>query len=65
MRLTYVNAVAELCERVGADTDDVTTGIGHDGRIGHSFRSAGPGWGGSCLPDGHRCAVLDVGYRRS
>jgi len=50
MKLSYVNAVAELCERLGADVLDVTEGIGHDRRIGHAFLAPGPGWGGSCLP---------------
>jgi UDPglucose 6-dehydrogenase len=50
MKLSYVNAVAELCERLGADVADVTEGIGYDRRIGQSFLQPGPGWGGSCLP---------------
>lgn len=59
MKLSYVNAVAELCERVGADIGDVIEGMGHDRRIGTAFLSPGPGWGGSCLPkDTH--ALLQV-----
>lgn len=50
MKLSYVNAVAELCERLGADIDSVTEGMGYDRRIGRSFLKPGPGWGGSCLP---------------
>ncbi len=50
MKLSYVNSLAELCERLGADIGDVTEGIGYDRRIGQSFLSPGPGWGGSCLP---------------
>ncbi|MDU0289613.1 UDP-glucose/GDP-mannose dehydrogenase family protein [Saccharothrix longispora] len=50
MKLSYVNAVAELCELVGADVASVTEGMGHDRRIGQSFLRPGPGWGGSCLP---------------
>lgn len=50
MKLSYVNAVAELCERLGADVTDVTEGMGYDRRIGQSFLAPGPGWGGSCLP---------------
>lgn len=50
MKLSYVNAMAELCERLGADIGDVTEGIGYDRRIGQAFLSPGPGWGGSCLP---------------
>lgn len=50
MKLSYVNAMAELCERLDADIADVTEGIGYDKRIGQSFLSPGPGWGGSCLP---------------
>jgi UDPglucose 6-dehydrogenase len=50
MKLSYVNAVAELCERLDADVAAVTEGIGHDPRIGRAFLAPGPGWGGSCLP---------------
>lgn len=50
MKLSYVNSIAELCERLGADIDKVTEGMGHDRRIGRSFLKPGPGWGGSCLP---------------
>ncbi|QGK71926.1 nucleotide sugar dehydrogenase [Allosaccharopolyspora coralli] len=49
-KLSYVNAIAELCERLGADITDVTEGMGYDRRIGQSFLQPGPGWGGSCLP---------------
>jgi UDPglucose 6-dehydrogenase len=59
MKLSYVNAMAELCERLGADISDVTEGMGYDRRIGQSFLRPGPGWGGSCLPkDTH--AMLQV-----
>ena len=50
MKLSYVNAMAELCELLGADVLDVTEGMGYDRRIGQSFLAPGPGWGGSCLP---------------
>ncbi len=50
MKLSYVNALAELCERLDADITDVTDGMGYDRRIGQSFLAPGPGWGGSCLP---------------
>ncbi|MGC0366342.1 UDPglucose 6-dehydrogenase [Rhodococcus sp. 27YEA15] len=50
MKLSYVNAVAELCERLGADISDVTEGMSYDRRIGREFLNPGPGWGGSCLP---------------
>ncbi|GAA3666704.1 UDP-glucose/GDP-mannose dehydrogenase family protein [Lentzea roselyniae] len=49
-RLSFVNTIAELCEYLDADIDDVTTGMGYDERIGNSFLRPGPGWGGSCLP---------------
>jgi len=49
-RVTFVNAIAALCERVGADVLDVVTGMGHDRRIGSGFLAPGPGYGGSCLP---------------
>jgi UDPglucose 6-dehydrogenase len=50
MKLSYVNALAELCERLGADIADVTKGMSYDRRIGREYLSPGPGWGGSCLP---------------
>jgi UDPglucose 6-dehydrogenase len=50
MKLSYVNAIAELCDRLGADISDVTEGVGYDKRIGQAFLQPGPGWGGSCLP---------------
>src|SRR5205823_150860 len=50
MKLSYINAVAELCERLGADITDVTESMGYDRRIGQACMSPGPGWGGSCLP---------------
>jgi len=50
MKLSYVNALAELCDVLGADVGDVTEGMGHDRRIGQAFLQPGPGWGGSCLP---------------
>ncbi|MCW2631161.1 MAG: nucleotide sugar dehydrogenase [Pseudonocardia sp.] len=59
MKLSYVNALAELCERLGADVADVTEGMGYDRRIGQAFLQPGPGWGGSCLPKDTR-AMLQV-----
>jgi len=50
MKLSYVNALAELCEHLGANIGDVTEGIGYDHRIGQAYLKPGPGWGGSCLP---------------
>jgi UDPglucose 6-dehydrogenase len=50
MKLSYVNALAELCDRLDANIADVTEGMGYDRRIGQAFLSPGPGWGGSCLP---------------
>ncbi|CAM3614478.1 UDP-glucose/GDP-mannose dehydrogenase family protein [Kibdelosporangium persicum] len=50
VKLSYVNAIAQLCDRVGADVREVTEGMGLDPRIGRSFLRPGPGWGGSCLP---------------
>ncbi len=49
-KLSFVNAVAALCEAVGADVRDVVLGMGYDRRIGADFLRPGPGWGGSCLP---------------
>jgi UDPglucose 6-dehydrogenase len=49
-KLSFVNALADLCESVGADVDALLAGLGHDKRIGFEFLHPGPGWGGSCLP---------------
>jgi len=49
-RVSFVNAVANLCEAVGADIDDVVQGMAYDQRIGPNVLQPGPGWGGSCLP---------------
>ena len=49
-KITFINQVADLCERTGADIADVATAIGLDPRIGSSFLRAGPGYGGSCFP---------------
>ena len=49
-KLSFVNAVAAICEAVGADVNDVILGMGYDKRIGHEFLRPGPGWGGSCFP---------------
>ncbi|WP_063126241.1 UDP-glucose dehydrogenase family protein [Nocardia fusca] len=50
VKLSFVNTLAELCERVGADITEVTGAMGMDDRIGPDFLAPGPGWGGSCLP---------------
>jgi len=49
-KITFINEIADLCERVGADVHDVSRGLGLDGRIGRKFLHAGPGYGGSCFP---------------
>jgi UDPglucose 6-dehydrogenase len=50
VRLTFVNSMAQMCERAGADVRSVTLGMGSDHRIGPGFLQPGPGWGGSCFP---------------
>ncbi|MDO8288405.1 MAG: UDP-glucose/GDP-mannose dehydrogenase family protein [Parvibaculum sp.] len=49
-KITFINEMADLCEKVGANVQDVSRGIGLDGRIGKKFLHAGPGYGGSCFP---------------
>ena len=49
-KITFINEIADLCEKLGADVQDVARGIGLDGRIGRKFLHAGPGYGGSCFP---------------
>jgi UDPglucose 6-dehydrogenase len=50
MKVTFINEMADICDRVGADVHDVARGIGLDGRIGRKFLHPGPGFGGSCFP---------------
>lgn len=56
-KLSFSNAVAALCEAVGADVDDVLEGMGYDRRIGRDYLRPGPGWGGSCLPKDTRSLI--------
>ena len=64
-KLSFTNAIAALCEAVGADVNDVLLGMGYDHRIGHEFLRPGPGWGGSCLPKDSKAIISiadDAGY---
>ena len=64
-KLSFVNAVAAICEGVGADVNDVVLGLGYDKRIGQEFLRPGPGWGGSCFPKDTRALLKiaeDAGY---
>jgi len=58
MKITFINEVADLCERVGADVHGVARGIGLDGRIGRKFLHPGPGFGGSCFPKDTLALIL-------
>lgn len=57
MKISFVNAVAAMCEAVGADVEAVVAGIGSDRRIGSAFLKPGPGWGGSCFPKDTRALI--------
>src|SRR3954453_15216625 len=58
-KITFINEIADLCEKVGADVQEVARGIGLDNRIGQKFLHAGPGFGGSCFPKDPR-ALLKI-----
>ncbi|HVM83298.1 MAG TPA: UDP-glucose/GDP-mannose dehydrogenase family protein [Candidatus Binatia bacterium] len=57
MKITFINQISDLCERVGADVHDVARGIGLDGRIGAKFLHPSPGFGGSCFPKDTRALI--------
>jgi len=64
-KVSFVNAIANLCQAVGADVRDVVLGMGYDKRIGFEYLKPGPGWGGSCFPkDSHALVRIaeDAGY---
>ena len=61
-KITFINEIAQICERVGADVHDVAIGMGLDSRIGPKFLQAGPGFGGSCFPK-DASAMADIAKR--
>ena len=64
-KISFINAIAAVCEAVGADVNDVVLGIGTDKRIGQEFLKPGPGWGGSCFPKDTYAMIRiaeDAGY---
>jgi len=63
-KLSFINAIAAICEGVGADVNDVVVGMGSDKRIGQDFLRPGPGWGGSCFDGAETCVVRDLNGTR-
>ena len=65
LKISYINAVSQICERVGGDIEKVAEGMGYDKRIGRDFLKAGIGWGGSCFPKDVSAFIKlaeDIGY---
>lgn len=65
LKISYINAISQICERVGADVEKVAEGMGYDKRIGMDFLKAGIGWGGSCFPKDVAAFIKlaeDIGY---
>ena len=62
LKISYINQMADLCEKVGADVHDVSRGIGLDKRIGSKFLHPGPGYGGSCFPKDTQALVKTANY---
>lgn len=62
MKITFINEIANLCEKVGADSREVAAAMGKDGRISPKFLHAGPGYGGSCFPKDTK-ALADIGAK--
>jgi UDPglucose 6-dehydrogenase len=65
VKISYINQMADLCEKVGADVHDVSRGIGLDKRIGSKFLHPGPGYGGSCFPKDTQALVETANYFNS
>lgn len=63
-KLSFINAIAAVCEGVGADVNDVVVGMGYDKRIGTEFLRPGPGWGGSCFDGAETLIIRDVSGTR-
>ncbi|MCM8762571.1 MAG: UDP-glucose/GDP-mannose dehydrogenase family protein, partial [Candidatus Omnitrophica bacterium] len=65
LKISYINAISQICEKVGADVEKVAEGMGYDKRIGKDFLKAGVGWGGSCFPKDVAAFIKmgeDIGY---
>ncbi len=65
LKISYINAISQICEKVGADVEKVSEGMGYDRRIGKDFLKAGIGWGGSCFPKDVSAFIKlaeDIGY---
>ncbi|GAA3319095.1 hypothetical protein GCM10020331_024550 [Ectobacillus funiculus] len=64
-KISFINEVSNICEKLGANVEDVANGMGFDNRIGRAFLNAGIGYGGSCFPKRYSCLSANCRWSTS